>query len=88
MTAAELAALEDEILFKKQQIELVKTQITKLRSTIVASYSYSGNSAAYISLDQAKKDLSALQKEVQMLELKKDGVNPEQSMFQSFVRFR
>ncbi|MBY7733484.1 hypothetical protein [Francisella philomiragia] len=87
MTAEELAALEDEIAFKKQQIELVKKQITKLRSTIIASYSYSGNSAAYISLDQAKKDLLGLQKQVKMLEIQKTGTNPEQSIFQSFVRF-
>lgn len=60
--------LADELQYQNEQLVLVRQQITKLRSSHVESYSYSGNSAAYRSLDELVKDENRLLTNIRKLE--------------------
>jgi hypothetical protein len=80
--------LEEDLNYQKEQLALVRQQITKLRSTHVLSYGHAGNSANYKNIDDLVKDENRLLKNIARLEAASSGHNTLNNIFVSGIRIR
>ena len=80
---------QTDLNYYKEQLELVRQQLTKLRSTHVSKYGYGSNTAEYRHIDDLVKDESRLIKVVSQLEASNTGTSSSTSnrVFKGFTRF-
>lgn len=80
---------EADLVHYKEQLALVRKQITKLRSTHVSSYGYGSNTASYRAIDDLVKDESRLISLINKLEASNAGqTNTSNRVFKGFTRFK
>jgi len=80
---------QEDLAYYKEQLGLVRKQITKLRSTHVSSYGYGSNNATYRAIDDLVKDESRLMKAISQLEASSGqlGSSASNRVFKGFTRF-